>query len=111
MDDSVVPADPCESGGRAGKPIITGPSVIMGSRDGVPATLASRGAPRGDDRGEKRGLISAALAYAAAVERNDLAALRSFGSVFGKFLGDAEQPLAAFHLGPDVLGMNAGGDP
>src|SRR5262249_50388437 len=62
---------------------------------------------------------SAPLAHPAAVERDDLAARRSVGALprrsvsalLGKLLGNPQQTLAALHLHPHVLGMNAGGDP
>src|SRR5215472_12234456 len=78
---------------------------------------------------------SAPLAHPAAVERDDLAPRRCVGALprrslgalprrslgalprrsvrrlLGKFLGNPQQPLAALHLHPYVLGMDAGGDP
>src|SRR5262244_1239184 len=65
------------------------------------------------------GGASAPLAHPAAVERDDLAARRSVRALrqrsvrtlLGKFLGNPQQPLAALHLHPYVLGMDAGGDP
>src|SRR5262245_65926331 len=62
---------------------------------------------------------SAPLAHPAAVERDDLAPRRYVGAIprrsvrgfLRKFLGNPQQPLAALHLHPHVLGMDAGGDP
>src|SRR6516162_9659529 len=65
------------------------------------------------------GGASAPLAHPTAVERDDLAPRRSVGALprrsvsalLGKFLGNPQQLLAALHLHPDVLGMDAGFDP
>src|SRR5262245_58390141 len=57
---------------------------------------------------------SAALAGPAAFERHHLAPGGRLDRAFaqlGELLGDAEQALAALHLGPDLLGLDAGGDP
>src|SRR5262249_23486977 len=69
--------------------------------------------------GRAIGGASAPSAHLAAVERNDLAARRSVGTLprrsvgalLGKLLGNPQQPLPALHLHPHVLGMDAGGDP
>src|SRR5262245_39053004 len=57
---------------------------------------------------------SAALAQALGGECHDLTPrrrLRRLQHALRKLLGDAQKPLAAIHLGPDVLGMNAGRNP
>src|SRR3981189_260219 len=55
--------------------------------------------------------ISAPLAGAAAVKRHDLASRRGVGAVLRQLFGDPEQPFAALHLHPYVLGVDAGRNP
>src|ERR1700720_1522130 len=54
---------------------------------------------------------SAPLARAAAFEHDDLPARIFLRQLLRDFFGNAEQPLAPVHLFPDILGLDAGGDP
>src|SRR6476646_3367058 len=51
------------------------------------------------------------LADAATVECDNLAPREDLGGPLRKLLGNPEQALAAVHLGPDVFGMDARGNP
>src|SRR5215831_15237319 len=101
--------------------------LLSGGRSDCPSAELRRQTSLGLDRKAGAGSVvrrtisgaSAPLADPAAVERDDLAPRRSVGALprrsvralLGKFLGNPQQPLAAFHLHPHVLGMDAGGDP
>src|SRR5262249_23735457 len=54
---------------------------------------------------------SAPLADATAFQRDDLTAPAVLEHLLGHLLGNPQEPLAAVHLAPDVLGTNAGRDP
>src|SRR5918994_3098182 len=60
---------------------------------------------------EGRSVNLTALLRTAAVERDYLALAGLLHRLFWDFLGNAEKTLAPLHLGPDLVGPYAGGNP
>src|SRR5215831_5765488 len=95
---------PCAGDGRRTSLVWTGKLVRRAIR-GASAPLAHPAAVERDDPAPRR--------YVGALPRRSLGAIprRSVRGFLRKFLGNPQQPLAALHLHPHVLGMDAGGDP
>src|SRR5688500_9672215 len=62
-------------------------------------------------RAAKPARTSPPLAGGATVEGDDLASRSRIDGSLGQLLGNAKQPLAPPHLGPDIPGLDASCDP